>query len=675
MTVDQRLRGSLSAVLVAAAALAAAAWLAPNTSSFAHWFAMAHFFTGIVFAGLIGVYLVVHFRRVVGIRRPSMVLSGLVAAVIVIGLASTGFFLYWYGSTKANEAVYVAHVTCGLVFISLFALHLVQHIVGLPEQRRTPAGIGSFAALGRYLLLPGAVAAVTVLVVFGLMADFTENTPRAHFLSGPVVADYDYTEYGEHPFRPSQTETTNGDFVKPESLGNSGSCRSCHAAITRQWESSAHRYAAADPTYVTNIDLLANGRGMAATRYCEGCHAPIALLAGQLTDGGEHGGTPDTEAFDEGVSCMSCHGIDQLMHTKGVASYRYAGRSSYPGETLGEPFGFFTELAIMLKPELHREELNRDLHRDSSFCSACHSQFMDESMNGWGWVQMQDDFGRWQASHYAGTTQADHAAESVTGCRDCHMPWTEDPEDPVAKNGMVRSHHFAAANTMLALAFNEREQLERIRQFLKQAKMRISIDPPRKRDSEQSRFALDEQVRDRTDTPWYYYLGESVDVDVVVTNSGVGHNFPGGSIDINEAWIGFEVVDARGRTVHTSGSLDADLNVGPGAVFYRSILVDRSGKEVWRHDLFNVVGATYRRVIKAGTSDIVTYQFEIPGWAQSPLQITATLKYRKLNRRYSTWALAETPMEIPIIDMARTTETVPLRVEPSASEQASDRAR
>jgi len=377
---------------------------------------------------------------------------------------------------------------------------------------------------------------------------------------------------------------------------------------------------------------------------------------------------PDTEAFDEGVSCMACHGIDQLVHTKGVASYRYAGRSRYPGEVLGEPFGFFSELAIMLKPELHREELNRELHQGSSFCSTCHSQFMDESMNGWGWVQMQDEFSAWQASHYAGTTQADHAVESVTGCRDCHMPLTEAREDPAAKDGMVRSHHFAAANTMLALAFDEQEQLERIRLFLKQAKMRISIDPPRKRDSEQSRFALDETVRDRTNTPWFYYLGESVDVNVVVTNNGVGHDFPGGTIDINEAWVSFDVFDAQGRVIYTSGSLDADLNVEPDTVFYRSIPVDRSGKEVWKHDLFNMVGETYRRVVKAGASDVVPFQFDIPGWAQSPLQITATLRYRKLNSRYSAWALADTPIEIPIIDLARATKTVPMRVEPSAIE-------
>ncbi len=674
MTVDQRLRWSMTAALVATTLLAAAAYLAPNTSSFAHWFAIAHFLTGIVFAGLIGVYLVVHFRRVVGVRRPGLVLSGLAGTVVAIGLVFTGGFLGTSGNTSANAAVYLAHVACGLVFVGLVVLHLVQHIVGLPERRRTSTGIHSFAALRRRLLLPSAAVGLTGLAAFGLVAAFTESSPSAHFSSSPTVGTYDYSAYGEHPFRPSQTETANGDFVKPESLGNSASCGSCHETIVRQWQSSAHRYAAADPAYVTNINLLEHNKGIAATRYCEGCHAPVALLAGQLTEGGEHGGTPGTTAFDEGVSCMTCHGIDQVVHTKGVASYRYAGRSRYPGETLGESFGFLTELAIMLKPELHREELNRELHERSSFCATCHSQFMDESMNGWGWVRMQDEFGAWQASHYAGTTQADHAVETVTGCRDCHMPLTEAPEDPAADDGMVRSHHFAAANTMLALAFDEQEQLERIRRFLKQAKMHITIDAPQERDSEQSRFALDERVRDRVNTPWYYYLGESVDVNVVVTNTGVGHDFPGGTIDINEAWISFEVFDAQGRAIYTSGSLDADLYVDPDAVFYRSIPVNRWGKEVWRHDLFNMVGETYRRVVKAGASDVVTYGFEIPGWAQSPLQMTATLKYRKLNRRYSTWALAHTPMDIPVIDMARATETVPLRIEPSAGELLNVRA-
>jgi hypothetical protein len=649
-------------MLVAAASLAAAAFLAPDTSRFAHWFALAHFFTASAFAGLIGVYLVIHFRRVVGVRRPSLVLSGLVATVVVLGLASTGFFLEWYGNTNDNATVYIAHVTCALVFVSLFALHLIQHIVGLPGQRRTRTGIHSFAALRRHLLLPGAIVGVGVLAAVGLAAFLTDSSPREHFLGSPVVVDYDYTDYGDHPFRPSQTETSHGDFVNPDSLGNSASCSSCHAEITRQWLSSAHRYAAADPVYVTNIDLLANSKGMAATRYCEGCHAPVALLAGQLTEGGEHGGTPGTIAFDEGVSCMACHGIDQIVHTKGVASFRYAGRSRYPGETLGKPFGFFTELAIMLKPELHREELNRELHQESSFCSTCHSQFMDESMNGWGWVQMQDEFSAWQASHYAGTTQADHATPAVTRCRDCHMPLTEAPDDPVAKDGMVRSHHFAAANTMLALAFDEQEQLERIRRFLKQAKMRISIDPPRRRDSEQSQFALDERVRDRTNTPWFYYLGESVDVNVVVTNNGVGHDFPGGTIDINEAWIELLVMDAEARRVYDSGALDDDNQVDPAAHFYRSLPVDRNGNLVWKHDLFNMVGESFKRVIRAGNSDIIDYSFAVPFWAKSPLTVTATLKYRKLNDRYARWALKDRYVPIPVVDLAWDSLTIPIRV-------------
>jgi hypothetical protein len=56
----------------------------------------------------------------------------------------------------------------------------------------------------------------------------------------------------------------------------------------------------------------------------------------------------------------------------------------------------------------------------------------------------------------------------------------------------------------------------------------------------------------------------------------VGHNFPGGTIDINEAWIEMVVTDARGKRVFASGLLDDKDYVDANAYFYRSMPVDRS---------------------------------------------------------------------------------------------------
>jgi hypothetical protein len=161
----------------------------------------------------------------------------------------------------------------------------------------------------------------------------------------------------------------------------------------------------------------------------------------------------------------------------------------------------------------------------------------------------------------------------------------------------------------------------------------------------------------------YYYLGESANLSIVVSNVGVGHDFPGGSIDINQAWMAIRAVDAEGQVIYRSGDIDENGYVDPNAYFYHAIAIDRNGKHVWRHDLFNMVGESFRRVIKAGMSDVVTVDFSMPGWAKSPITITATLKYRKLNNRYAQWALKEKyTKDLPVVDVAWDTLQIPLRI-------------
>jgi hypothetical protein len=98
------------------------------------------------------------------------------------------------------------------------------------------------------------------------------------------------------------------------------------------------------------------------------------------------------------------------------------------------------------------------------------------------------------------------------------------------------------------------------------------------------------------------------------------------------------------------------------ANFYLAQAVDKKGNLVWRHDLFNMIGESYRRVIPAGESDIVEYAFDVPSWAKSPLTVTATLKYRKLNDRYARFALRDKYLEIPAINLAWASLDIPVRM-------------
>src|SRR5262249_8593904 len=75
--------------------------------------------------------------------------------------------------------------------------------------------------------------------------------------------------------------------------------------------------------------------------------------------------------------------------------------------------------------------------------------------------------------------------------------------------------------------------------------------------------------------------GTEVLVEVVVRNRGVGHFFPGGTIDAFDVWVEFKAVDNLGQVLFWSGTV-ADGGRGPvepGAHFYRSFLVDQHGNE------------------------------------------------------------------------------------------------
>ncbi|MEQ1529261.1 MAG: hypothetical protein ABL925_08090, partial [Methylococcales bacterium] len=104
--------------------------------------------------------------------------------------------------------------------------------------------------------------------------------------------------------------------------------------------------------------------------------------------------------------------------------------------------------------------------------------------------------------------------------------------------------------------------------------MRISIDKPNRTDTTESARHIDPKLIASSETPAYFYLGEEVTLKIAVTNAQVGHAFPGGTTDINEAWLHFLVKDSQGRKIYESGYLDKDNNVEVSAYFYRSIPID-----------------------------------------------------------------------------------------------------
>jgi hypothetical protein len=607
-------------------------------------------------------YLWIHFRRTLGVRRVGTFCTGVAAGVLLLAGIGSGLHMCLYGQAENTRWLLTLHIASVSLFLAASLVHLVWHVLFCDKKRRQhqrnawPGCKYLTVKRTAYELL----ASMLILLVAGLLYEVT----RTPYPSQAAVENYSLP-YGEHPFRPSQTESYHGGFIAEREIIRSRECAGCHADIAGQWRQSVHRHAADDPAYVTNIELLSNSLGIAATRYCEGCHAPGALLTGQLSPGGRHAGVAGTAANQDGVGCLSCHNIASVINTQGVASFRYGPASALLFEELDNPAAnALRHWLLRLNPGLHREEMARPLLRSPEMCATCHAQFMDRELNRWGWVKMQDEYTAWRDSPFSGQNSEQFGQHATASCQECHMA-PEVADDPSANDlGLVAGHYFPAANTVVPRHFGHAEQLRRTRDYLRSGKLSISIEAADRNDASHTQQALDESIRTRHDTPCFYYLGETAELNILVSNRAVGHNFPGGTLDINEAWVAITVSDAAGEQVFVSGALSGDryakLAVDPEAYFYRSRPVDRHGHLVWKHDLFNRVGEAEKRFIPAGQSDLLRYRFTIPDWVKSPLLVTATLKYRKLNDRYARWALGKAYAPIPVVDMARNTLTIPV---------------
>lgn len=639
-------------------------WALPGHSQFEQWLWLLHTLLGLALASLLIPYLILHFRRTIGLRRPWVTFSGILFALVFLALTLSGTHVALFGQSENLRWVFGSHLWLSALLPLAAVGHLAFHLLMVGD-RRNPNKPGRFPSLvgaGAKMLI-GTVAACLLL----LAMTFAYQLRPSPYKDEAAIQPYGH-RYGDHPFRPSQTETASGGFLDPKRVGGSERCASCHREIAFQWKASIHSQAASDKTYQTNINLLSERRGMEATRYCEGCHAPVALLSGQLSNGGKL----DTPGhLYEGVSCMGCHGIDRIEHLKGVASYRFTPPQPYLFDGSEQPFAVFLHnLLIRVRPEQHRADLGRKVLAAPELCASCHAQFMDKDFNNWGWVKMQDDYTAWLNGPYSGQTRQTFAHATQLRCQDCHFPLQPGSDPSADAAGMIKTHYNVGANTAVPSFTGDKAQVERTRAFLIADKVRISIDKPNRIDATETSRHIDPTLVDSTEAPAYAYLGERLTLKVAITNAQVGHAFPGGTTDINEVWIHFLVKDGQGRTIYESGQLDADNHVEPNAYFYRSIPIDRQGNAVWRHDLFNMIGDSFKRTIPPGDTDVTSYAFTIPDDVKGPLTVTAGVNYRKLNNRYARWAFKDERIKLPIVEMATASLTLPVKIKAEVANSA-----
>jgi tetratricopeptide (TPR) repeat protein len=478
-----------------------------------------------------------------------------------------------------------------------------------------------------------------------------------------VAARYNYAFGKDSPFLPSNAVSSNGQFLSPKSFYTAQYCGHCHQEAYHQWRQSAHSNSFRAPWYLKNVNMLIDEKGVQFSRHCEGCHNPVALLSGDLSQG-----MPKKRPFeDEGVTCSTCHSI-QSVDATGTGSY-VMGTPAVLVDESGAPITRpVSDAEILAHLDRHSKAVMRDVYRTPEFCSACHKAAITRSLDDYKWLRAFTVYDEWQGASFTKQSPLPfYRKDVVSTCQTCHMlrePLPTGSVDPGAKDGQLVSHRWLGANTLIPQYYKFDEQAQKVVAFLKNAsdgKGVFNVDI----------FALEKEGAAATAkdqvllaplglTSFSLAPGETLVADVVIQNKGIAHSFVPEQRDFYEAWVDFTVKDGSGKTLAESGFLQPDGNLDPSAHSFTSRLINIKGELNDLHQIWHNRVLAYNNTIQSGRSQLVRYRFRLPKNISGEVSLTASVKYRRFNQHFIDYAMdqgAGKHYPQPVIEMASETKT------------------
>lgn len=651
---------------------------APGTlPGFYQWMLTSHVVLGILLLVPMTIFVFWHMKRALAMRNPRAIWTGVLITVASFALFITGLFLFSAANSVENRWAFIGHRVLALVVPLGYVWHR------LISKHRPPAwawrwGIASPVALTvamagvHFATLPAPRPAPQSFV----KRPSAENDPfRASFPDYGVSGAARGT-----PFYPAATRSITGNYLPKGLLTNddvstsgtlreevakhgfavearigSETCERCHQDTVDQWKRSAHRYSSFNnPFYRAAVeDLRAehprppeNLDSRERSQWCAGCHDPAIMMAGNMKKDID----PNDAESQAGLTCLACHLMDEVHGVGGNGNYRVNDGLPSPylfAQAKGGALSEVHDLLVKSKPDVHRQDMLKPVFRTSEYCGTCHKVSLDVPVNGYRWIRGQNEYDNHQDS---GATHSNartwYLPPATKSCQDCHMPLVDAPlGDVSAKNGKIRSHLFPGPNTALPHIRGDERTLDEIARF-REGKMRIDVFAV----LQGGRVAEAPDVR-----PVSVVAGEPAEVQVVVRNQGVGHTFPGGTLDSNEAWVEFRIADADdpSKVLAESGTVDPQTRrVDPSAHLYRVVFVDEQGRECDRRNPQDFRAVVHVKVIGPSQSDVVRYGFTPPReWAGRNLAVTAKLRWRKFNRAYTEYAWKRAMPGRPVPDL------------------------
>ena len=481
-----------------------------------------------------------------------------------------------------------------------------------------------------------------------------------------VASRYNYAFGKETPFLPSNATSSNGQFLSPKSFYSAQYCGHCHQEAYHQWRQSVHSNSFRAPWYLKNVNSLIDEKGVQYARHCEGCHNPVALLSGDLSQG-----MPKKRPFeDEGVTCSTCHSIVSTDST-GTGSY-VMGTPAVLVDEAGAPITRpVSDAEILAHLDRHSKAVMRPLYQTAEFCAACHKAAIPRSLDDYKWLRAISLYDEWQGASFTKQSPLPfYRKDVVSTCQTCHMvrePLPTGAIDPGAKDGQLISHRWAAGNTLIPQYYKFDEQAEKVVAFLKNAsdgKGVLNVDIFALEKENAAATAADQVlVAPLGLTAFSLTPGETLVAGVVIQNKGIGHSFIPEQRDFYEAWVDFTVKDASGKTLVESGFIQPDGNLDPSAHSFTSRLINVKGELNDLHQIWHNRVLAYNNALQSGRSQLVRYRFRLPKDITGQISLTASVRYRRFNQHFIDYAITQTgqkepkPYPMPIVDMASETRT------------------
>lgn len=640
---------------------------------------LLHTIIGLVFIIPFSYYMVRHWSIYRSMPMTHYKFTGYVLMAVSLALIVSGVILTWQGAFQLSisKGWDLVHIIGTFVIIAFMLPHVALIMVRNFKSRENASFAPIVKAQGKYLLVSGVIC-VALFLVTGLWTMMYQPVQW----NNEFPQDYSYLYGEDRPFAPSLANTETGSALDPRSLGGSKGCGTagCHEEIYKEWEVSAHRYAAMDEGFQAIQSVMGAQNGPESTRYCGGCHDPISLFSGNKNIYTKNDDLTNLMGYQEGISCISCHAIEKT-DVKGNANYTIRQPDRYMYE-LGtdKTSKFVSDFLIRSYPEYHMESLQHKLFKSPEFCAACHKQFIDQEVNSVGWVQLQNQYDKWKNSKWNHPGDATKTVE----CRECHMPLMSESKEPASgddldynrteKDGKHRSHRFLGANQFMPVAMKLPGAEEHA--ALTEKWLRGEIDIPEIEDKWTKGPAVPIEIM----APETVAAGEEVKITTVMVNNKPGHDFPTGPLDMIQAWVEIIVTDQLGNEIFASGKIDPRKFIEPGSFVFKVEPVDQYGNLIDRHNLWEMVGVRFNRSLFPGFSDQAEFAFSCPsetrakkvvpaeekdftfvapGEKITQLIVTAKLKYRKIDQFLVNYMFGEdSGITTPITVISEDTKTI-----------------